>query len=138
MERERYDGADVAHVLLARGPQLDWNRLVSRFGSRWRVLLSHLIMFGFIYPGHRARIPARVMRQLLDRAAAEASTAPASDRDLCLGTLISREQYLPDLRDGFRDGRLADGVAMTEDEIALWNDGIAIDGEAASREAKAS
>jgi hypothetical protein len=31
MERERYDGADVAHLLHARGPSLDWHRLLRRF-----------------------------------------------------------------------------------------------------------
>src|SRR4030095_12962312 len=58
MERERYDGADVAHLLHTQADRLDWQRLVRRFGPHWRVLLSHLIVFGFIYPADRARIPA--------------------------------------------------------------------------------
>src|SRR5262245_10069822 len=57
MERERYDGADIAHLLLARGPDLDWPRLLRRFGEHWRVLLSHLVLFGFIYPTEGDRIP---------------------------------------------------------------------------------
>ena len=28
MERERYDGADVAHIILAVGDRLDWRRLI--------------------------------------------------------------------------------------------------------------
>ncbi len=40
MERERYDGADVAHIILAHGERLDWRRLIDRFGPSWRVLLS--------------------------------------------------------------------------------------------------
>ncbi len=51
MERERYDGADIAHLILACGRDLDWRRLLGRFGRRWRVLLSHLVLFGFVYPG---------------------------------------------------------------------------------------
>src|SRR5581483_1635139 len=47
MERERYDGADVAHLLRARAPELDWARLLARFDDYWRVLLSHLVLFGF-------------------------------------------------------------------------------------------
>lgn len=31
MERERYDGADVAHLVRMRGAQLDWSRLLRRF-----------------------------------------------------------------------------------------------------------
>jgi hypothetical protein len=42
MERERYDGADIAHILRASADTLDWTRLVERFGSNWRVLLQHL------------------------------------------------------------------------------------------------
>src|SRR5690348_4200576 len=58
MERERYDGADVAHLLLARAASLDWPRLLERMGANWRILLSHLVLFGFIYPAERTEIPA--------------------------------------------------------------------------------
>jgi hypothetical protein len=50
MERERFDGADIAHILLKCGERLDWEHLLNRFGPDWRVLLSHLLLFGFIYP----------------------------------------------------------------------------------------
>ena len=39
MERERYDGADVAHLIRAHGLGMDWQRLLARFGPYWRVLL---------------------------------------------------------------------------------------------------
>src|SRR5262245_45982448 len=48
MERERYDGADIAHLFLAGAPTMDWRRLLRRFGDQWRILLSHLILFGFV------------------------------------------------------------------------------------------
>src|SRR5947209_1381921 len=32
MERERFDGADLAHLLRARAERLDWPRLLGRFG----------------------------------------------------------------------------------------------------------
>ena len=60
MERERYDGADVAHIILAYGDRMDWRRLIDRFGRYWRVLLSHLVLYGFIYPSARSRVPAWV------------------------------------------------------------------------------
>jgi hypothetical protein len=40
MERERYDGADIAHLLRARAEMLDWRRLTRRFGRHWRVLFG--------------------------------------------------------------------------------------------------
>src|SRR5205814_2688758 len=63
MERERYDGADVAHLLRARGDQLNWPRLLRRFDDHWWVLFSHLILYGFIYPAERDRIPRQVMAE---------------------------------------------------------------------------
>ena len=56
-ERERFDGADVLHLLRETGPSLDWPRLLMRFGDYWRVLLSHLILFGFVYPDKRQNVP---------------------------------------------------------------------------------
>ena len=35
MERERYDGADVAHLLQAAAERIDWSRLLARFGDDW-------------------------------------------------------------------------------------------------------
>ena len=66
-ERERFDGADVLHLLRETGPALDWPRLLMRFGDHWRVLLSHLILFGYVYPDKRQSIPAWVTDELLRR-----------------------------------------------------------------------
>src|SRR5205814_1501759 len=66
-ERERFDGADVLHLIRAGAARLDWKRLIRRFGPFTRVLLAHLVMFGLVYPGERRRIPARVMKELLGR-----------------------------------------------------------------------
>jgi hypothetical protein len=127
MERERYDGADIAHILRACAGALDWPRLIGRFDGYWRVLLQHLVMFGFIYPSERARIPAAVMRELMGRLDREL-TRSASDR-ACRGTLISRAQYLVDLeRWGYADPRLAPHGNMTPAERERWTAGIAKDG----------
>jgi Uncharacterised nucleotidyltransferase len=127
MERERYDGADVAHLLRALADRLDWARLARRFGKHWHVLYAHLILFTFIYPSERHRIPARVMRRcaaLIEREA----RAPADSR-ICRGTLVSRAQYLIDTKEwGYEDARLAPLGAMSEEEASIWT--AAIDEEA--------
>jgi hypothetical protein len=124
MERERFDGADVAHLIRALGPGLDWHRLLRRFGPHWRALLSHLVLFGFVYPGERWRIPAGVMRELTDRLLKEVDSRPHDDH-LCYGTVLSREQYLPDIKTwGYRDARLAPTGSMTIDHIARWTEAI--------------
>jgi hypothetical protein len=128
MERERFDGADIAHLIRARGPDLDWRRLLRRFGPHWRVLFSHLLLFGFIYPGERNRIPEWVMRELFRRADRDLMTAPPRHAKVCQGTLLSRQQYLIDLEQwGYADARAVEQTMSAED-IALWTAGIEVDG----------
>jgi hypothetical protein len=125
MERERYDGADIAHLLQKNAERLDWPGLLRRFGPNWRVLLAHLTLFGFIYPGERHRIPAWVIEDLLGRLAAETRQPPAEDRHVCAGTLLSREQYLHDVeRLGYVDGRLTPASTMTEHDVETWTAAI--------------
>ena len=127
MERERYDGADVAHILRACADALDWPRLVDRFGDNWRVLLQHLVMFGFVYPCERARVPAAVMRELMGRLDYEL-TRSLPER-VCRGTLVSRAQYLVDVEHwGYLDPRVAPHGNMTAAEAARWTAEIATDG----------
>src|SRR5574338_550676 len=75
MERERFDGADIIHILRCCAADIDWPHLVRRFGPDWRVLLSHLILFGFVYPGERTLIPAAIMDELMARLRSETNTA---------------------------------------------------------------
>jgi hypothetical protein len=125
MERERFDGADIAHLLHAAAEQLDWPGLLERFGPHWRVLLAHLTLFGYVYPGERHRVPAWVLEELLGRLAAETRQPPTSDAHVCAGTLLSREQYLHDVEHlGYVDGRLTPASTMTEEDVAVWTDAI--------------
>jgi hypothetical protein len=123
MERERFDGADVAHLLLACAPVLDWPRLLQRFGIHWRVLFAHLVLFGFIYPGERHQVPAWLTDELTARWLADAQGG-AGPR-LCAGTLLSREQYLPDVTHaGYLDARLLPHSTMRPADIADWSSAI--------------
>ncbi len=124
MERERYDGADVMHLILACAEQIDWARLVTRFGAHWRVLLSHLCLFGFVYPSEHNRIPEWVMTGLIGRLDREMRTAPLREKK-CQGTLLSREQYLIDIqRWGLADARRTDASTMSADDVVLWTQAI--------------
>ncbi len=129
MERERFDGADIAHILQSCAEKLDWAHLVRCFGPDWPVLLSHLVLFGYIYPSERDKIPAEVMDNLIARLRSERRTAGA-DR-ICRGTLLSRKQYLMDIHErGFRDARLQQRVHMNAKDIAHWTRAIAREGKA--------
>jgi hypothetical protein len=121
MERERFDGADVIHLLRARAEQLDWSRLVSRFGAYWRVLLGHLVLLEFVYPSE-ALVPRAVMAALARRLTdAEPERELPADKP-CQGTLLSREQYQMDVNHwGYQDVRLLPPVSMTTEELEIWN-----------------
>lgn len=122
LERERFDGADVLHVLRNMGPDLDWPRLIARFGDHWRVLLSHVVLYAFVFPSERHQIPAWVADELTQRLASGWNDDLRNGKT-CFGTLLSREQYLPDLQRGYGDGRLVVG-SMTAGEIAEWTGAI--------------
>jgi len=133
MERERFDGGDVSHILHARAEELDWDRLLHRFDPNggWRVLLAHLVLFGYIYPGDASLIPNRVIEGLNDRLRRE-TAHPATDADakLCRGTILSRSQYLIDvLRWGYVDARLEPVGAMSVQEVAHWTTSAEKDGD---------
>ena len=124
MERERYDGADVAHLFRHCSGMINWDRLSRRFGANWRVLLSHIVLFGFIYPGERALVPSAVTKDLVNRLLAELDV-PTRDSKVCQGTLLSRAQYLVDVDEwGYEDARIQPRGAMTAEQVATWTAAI--------------
>ena len=95
--RERYDGADVNHLLLKCGKALDWKRLFTRLDSHWLLLLDKLLLFQFVYPGDfRDIIPQWLFDELIKRAQ-EQYSIPASTEKVCLGPLIDNTQYKTDI-----------------------------------------
>jgi hypothetical protein len=124
MERERFDGADVIHLLRSCAGQLDWRRLLMRFGADSGVLLAHLVLFGFVYPSERGLVPAEVLQKLADDLLRQWES-PSPER-ICNGTLLSREQYLADIeRWRFADGRAGGRSSITPGEIEAWTAAIA-------------
>lgn len=123
MERERFDGADVAHLIHSHAHRMDWGRLLQRFGPHWRILLIHLTLYGFVYPADRDRVPQGVLHELTDRLRTETDTPPPADAP-CQGTLLSRAQYLVDIEGEYRDARLWPEGPLTAYEIARWTSDI--------------
>ena len=124
MDRNRFDGADIAHMLRASAEHLDWHRLMARSSRHWRLMLSHLVLFGFVYPGEQARIPRWVMHELVIRLHREAEHPWTAER-VCRGTLLSPTQYLIDVREwGYQDARLPPWGEMTAEDVRLWTEGV--------------
>lgn len=113
-ERERYDGADVNHLLYARGHEMDWERLLARFGPHWEVLLSHLTLYRFVYPGARSRVPGWLVDELCGRLLAQ-QRAGDDPVPVCRGRLISGRQYRHDYEQlGMEDGRGCEPSALAK------------------------
>lgn len=115
MERERYDGADIAHLFRSHAEGMDWRRLLERFGDYWPLLLNHLVHFGFVYPAERSKIPDWLVQELTERWRRQGDAAGPG---VCRGTLLSHTQFVHDVTElGLRDARLKPLGNLTEQGI---------------------
>lgn len=112
-ERHRQDMADIVHLILCVGDRLDWDRLLRKTGPHWPLLLSQLLMYGYVYPESGDRVPVRVLEELLERARQDGHR-PRSGERITRGTLVSRFSFAIDVNEwGQRDLR-AESVRGTE------------------------
>jgi hypothetical protein len=101
------------------------------------VLYSHLILFGFIYPGERSHIPAWVMQDLAQRLQQEVES-PDAEEKICQGTLLAAMQYGADVEVwGYEDGRIAPNGTLTEEEVAEWTEHLKAEEGEKTEKAKA-
>lgn len=101
--RHRYDGADIAHLILRQSDRIDWKRLLMHMEQYWEVLLIHVLNFCFIYPSERENVPRWLLDELLLRAK-EHADLPLPQIKVCRGRLFSPEDYRVDVMEwGFAD-----------------------------------
>lgn len=97
--RERYDGADVNHILLKYGKKLDWKRLLFRLDQHWHLLLIQVLGFQFIYPSEfHELIPRWLFDELMGRANAQYDL-PSPVENVCRGPIIDQTQYEVDIKE---------------------------------------
>jgi hypothetical protein len=65
--RERFDGADIAHVIFGTRGKLDWQRLFRLAGEHWEMILWALVLFRYCYPAQTQYVPKEVWCDLVDR-----------------------------------------------------------------------
>jgi Nucleotidyl transferase of unknown function (DUF2204) len=65
--RERFDGADVAHLIRASGKHLDWDHLQQLVEPHWEMMLWSLVFFRYVYPAHTEVVPRTVWDSLMLR-----------------------------------------------------------------------
>lgn len=103
--RERFDAADILHLINACHRSIDWRYVLHRFEPCWQLLLFYLNLYQFVYPSDRSDIPAWLVHELVDRWRAQRQQPVANPRE-CRGTLIDRFSFLIDIREGYEDARV--------------------------------
>jgi hypothetical protein len=97
--RERFDGADLNHLMLKCGKKMKWKRLFTHMDKHWQLLLSQLLNFQFVYPGDFPDIvPKWLFEELLARAREQYNIPPTRIK-ICRGPLIDQTQYAVDIKE---------------------------------------
>lgn len=97
--RERFDGADVNHIILKSGKAMDWKRVLFRMDPHWHILLSQILMFQFVYPAdYHEIIPKWLFEELMARAHSQYDLPPAVEK-VCRGPIIDQTQYSVDIKE---------------------------------------
>lgn len=95
--RERFDGADIAHVIYGTYPNFDWDRELQLVGEHWEMLLWSLLLFRFVYPAYTHFIPSAVWNELLQRF--EREIAHPDPQAKFRGSLVDENMFAIDLNE---------------------------------------
>lgn len=113
--RERFDGADIVHVIYGTRGQLDWQRLLSLLGGHTELLLWHLILFHYAYPAHSHYVPPSVWDELIENFTRELSEPDRKAR--FRGSLLDERMFAIDVQEWGLANLLAEARAARRDRI---------------------
>jgi hypothetical protein len=102
--RDRFDGSDIAHLILKQGARIDWAHLIWRFGDHWDLLFTHLLLFRYSYPHDRDLVPQDVFVRLLERERRRRAAEPPHE-NVCRGSLLDHQCFEVDYERGAIDPR---------------------------------
>jgi hypothetical protein len=95
--RERFDGADIAHVIQGTQGKIDWKRVLDIVGEHWMIVLWAMVLFQYIYPAHCHYIPRSVWDDLLGRLCKELDHP--NPRAHFRGSLIDEKMFAIDVNE---------------------------------------
>jgi hypothetical protein len=95
--RERFDGADIAHVIYCSRGKLEWSRVLDLAGEHWEIVLWALVLFRYVYPAHSRYVPQAVWQDLLARFAKELRSPDPKAR--FRGSLIDDRMFAIDVKE---------------------------------------
>jgi hypothetical protein len=120
-KRDRFDGADVAHLIRSRGSEIDWDRILERIPNDRMLLLWHIVLFLYVYPGHADLVPRELVERLT-RELLQLWDEPAAARTF-RGTVIDHVAFAIDVADwDYDDPRPSEAMVATTVETGTGND----------------
>ncbi len=96
--RERFDGADIAHVYYRAGERMDWQRVLDLAGEHWEVLFWSLVLFHYAYPGATDKVPRAIWDGLFERFQRSFEPGGAPDTRF-RGSLIDEKMFAIDVNE---------------------------------------
>lgn len=101
--RKHFSGADIAHIILHCGKEINWKLIMSKVDPYWEVLFAHIIIFRFIYPSERENVPAWLLKEFVSRIEHQMDLPTPQDK-VSRGTILSTNEFQIDIAKwGFRD-----------------------------------
>jgi|SRR5580704_2030175 hypothetical protein len=104
--RERFDGADIGHVIYGTRGNLDWHRVLYLAGSNWEILLWALVLFRYCYPAQTHYVPQTLWQILLGRFQKAVSQPNPTAR--FRGSLVDPKLFAIDVKEWGLDDLLAE------------------------------
>jgi hypothetical protein len=95
--RERFDGADIAHIIYALKGKLEWDRVMQLAGEHWELVLWNLILFRYVYPAQSNFVPKALWQELLARLGKQDQSANATAK--FRGTLVDNAMFAIDVEE---------------------------------------
>ena len=109
-KRERFDGADIAHVIYGTYKAFDWKRELELVGENWEILFWSLVLFRYVYPAQTHYVPAEVWRELLEKFQKTVTTRDSKAR--FRGSLVDENMFAIDLNEWGLDNLLEETRAQ--------------------------
>jgi hypothetical protein len=97
IRRERFDGADVAHIIYATRGGLEWERVLGLAGEHWEILLWSLVLFRYVYPAQAGYVPQWLWQALLARLMREVASPDPKAR--FRGSLVDDKMFAIDVKE---------------------------------------
>jgi hypothetical protein len=121
--RERFDGADIVHIIYGTGGDLDWGRILLMTGEHWEMLLWSLVLFRYVYPAQTHFVPGVLWQDLVGRFLKLVAEPDGQGR--FRGSLIDDNMFAIDVKDWGLDDVLEEYRARRLSKIGVVPDRLA-------------